>query len=426
MDNPVGGRCCAPGWTESPGQQNRTHNRFAPSVDHATFDAEMNRSASPLQRLLPAAGFAAALLLLAGCGPRNEFAPPPPPGVTVITPSVGDTTVFNTYTGRIDSSDRVEIVARIPGFLEAIHFEDGASVEAGDLLFSIQREAYESALQSAEAALERAHASQSLAETRERQQKQLFEQGAISEIDYLTAVAELEVSSAGVSEAEAAVANARLNLSYTKIKAPMSGRISKAAVSIGNLVGSNAMEPLATIVQDDPFDVYFNIPERILIHYLRVYGGNNTSRSLPIRLTLADGSLFPETGTIDYAGNEVTAGTATIEVRARFPNPTHIVVPGMFSEVGIPSTIENAVRVPESLLLRDQAGTYVYTVNEQNQIEATYVTQLRVADGEAIVEGLAPDARVVSSGLQRVRPGITVTVQEATPPPDAPTETPES
>ncbi len=375
------------------------------------------------QRALIAATASIGLLLIVGCGPQNEFAPPPPPTVKVISPTVADTTVFDTFTGRIDSSDRVEIVARIPGFLNEIHFEDGARVEQGGLLFSIEREAYAAALEAAEAALERAEASQRLAETREKQQKQLVDQGAISEIDYLTAAAELEVSSATVSEAEAAVENARLNLSYTEIVSPMAGRISRSALSAGNLVGTNPSEPLAIVVQDNPFDVYFNVPERRLITYLRKHGTENSRRQLPIRLTLADGSVFPESGSITYAANEVTAGTATIEVRARFANPTNLVVPGMFSKVGIPTVIEKAVLIPESLLLRDQAGTYVYTVNDQNVVEPVYVTKTRSAETNAIVEGLAPDARIISTGLQRVRPGMTVQVDTSTLPP--PTNAPD-
>lgn len=351
-------------------------------------------------------------LLVAGCSQQNQFQPPPPPPVEIAPPFVGTVTVYTPVTGQTRARDTVEVRARVRGFLQSVDFIPGRLVNENDLLFTIEPETYEAALQSANGQLASAIASRDLADTTYRRNEQLFTSDAISELDLLRSKAELDLSIAGVTQAEAGVEDATLNLSYTEIVAPIQGRISRELVTVGNLVGANESTLLATIVQMDPMDVYINIDERTLLDYLTVYGqsGAKGGHQPRAKLELADGTIYPEIGVVDYYGNVVDPLTGTIEARVTFPNPDMTLIPGLFAKILFAEEVEQAVVVPEACIQRDLAGDYVLVVNSEDVVERRGITKgPLVEQGRVVAEGLEPNENVIVRGIQRAREGLKVT-----------------
>jgi RND family efflux transporter MFP subunit len=358
--------------------------------------------------------FSVRLLLLAalftGCAQQNEFQPPPPPQVTVSTPSVDDLTLYETFPGRVEARDSVRLVARVSGFLDEIHFEDGAAVKQGEVLFTIEPETYQAAVNAAKAQLAQSRAAESLAEASLSRKKRAFQTQAVSELDVLSAEADLEAAAAAVQASEARLEQAELNLSYTRITAPMDGVISKAALSPGNLVGPGGVAELALLVRVDVANVIFNVDERRLLPRLRTLAeqADPSPEHLPnVRLTLADGQAYPLQGRIEYMDNVIDESTGTLQVRAVFDNPDRLLFDGMFARVQIPVPMEDAMTVPETAIQRDLVGPFVYTLTGEGVVESTYIELGALTDGRRIVSsGLNRDDRVVVKGIQRVRPGV--------------------
>jgi RND family efflux transporter MFP subunit len=354
------------------------------------------------------------LLLLAGCAKQNEFVPPPPPQVGVEPPTIQDVTLYQTFPGRVEARDSVVIEARVSGFLETIHFEDGADVKKGDPLFTIEQAGYQAALNASKAQLAQARAAESLAEASLSRKKKAFESQAVSELDVLSAEADLEAAAAAVQAAEAAVESAELDFSYTEIVAPMDGRMSDSAVSVGNLVGPGGVTDLAFLVSTDQANVIFSMDERRLLPKMRMLAeasGVGVERLPNVRLSLADGKLYPEEGKVDFADNVVNAQTGTLDVRAIFENPQGLLIDGMFARVEIPIPVSGAMLVPETAIQKDLVGSFVYTLNGEDMVEATYLETGALTEGQRIVTGgLDPGARVVTRGIQRVRPGVKAAV----------------
>ncbi len=372
----------------------------------------------PLLLWVPAG--AASLLLLAGCGRENQFVAPPPPPVVVEPPYQGEVTVYTPVAGQTRARDTVEIRARVKGYLESVDFKPGSLVEQGKLLFTIEPQTYEAALQSAEGQLASATASRDLADTTYQRNEQLFTSDAISELDLLRSKAELDLSEAGVSQAEAAVESASLDLGYTEIYAPLAGRISRNLVTEGNLVGSGEPTLLATIVQMDPMDVYINIDERTLLDLLKQYGqpgdrqGARRGGRMTVQLELTDGTLYAQKGRVDYIANTVDPMTGTIEVRVSFPNEEGTLIPGLFGKVLFAETTPDAIVVPEACIQQDLAGSYVLVVNDENVVETRYIEKgPLVEEGRVVTKGLEPNEQVIVNGIQRARPGGKVAPQNA-------------
>jgi len=365
-----------------------------------------------MKKLVP---FFGCILFLAGCAKQNEFQPPPPPQVGVEPPVVEDVTLYETFPGRVQARDTVTIVARASGYLEKIHFEDGGIVKAGDPLFTIEQDAYNASLNAAKAQLAQAEASKSLAEASLSRKKKAFEMQAVSELDILSAEADLEAAAAAVQAAEAAVEAAELDLSYTVITAPMDGQISDAAVSLGNLVGPGGVTNLAVLVSVDKANVIFSMDERRLLPKMRLIAENDVvgvERLPPVQLTLADGKTYSSEGKVDFADNVVNAQTGTLEIRAVFDNPQKLLVDGMFARIGVPIPVSGAMLVPETSIQKDLVGSFVYTLDAESTVEATYIEIGALTEGRRIVTGgLDPGARVITSGIQRVRPGVKATVR---------------
>lgn len=381
------------------------------------------------------------LVLVASCSKENEFVQPPPPPVTVETPDTREVTIFKTAPATIEGLAEVDIRARVRGILEEQHFEEGKPVNKGDLLFTIEEAPFVAALKGAEANLANAKAAQGLAEAKLARLERAGS-GAVSELDIDIARAEVDQAAAGVSQNEALVADARINLSYTKITAPTSGRMSESFVDVGNLVDGGQSTLLAHITSDEEVRVYFEAPERELLSFLQKRNGSTmkVEELNPLQLTLADQSIYPEQGTIDLLDSRVDPLTRTATVRAVFANPRGSLRSGLFGTVGYPLTFPNeefpdSVLVPSASVLRDLAGEFVWIVDETDTVRRRGVeareSVLKPNDDpnsvdlrqRLIVKGLDKGDRVITAGIQRARESAKVTPQ---PPKDAPETKPES
>ncbi|MDF7808764.1 efflux RND transporter periplasmic adaptor subunit [Pontiellaceae bacterium B12219] len=366
---------------------------------------------------------AVTVALLFGCAPKNEFQPPPPPGVTVQAPVKKTVTVYESFPGRLVAHDTVDIRARVKGFLQSIDFTDGQRVKKGDLLFTIEPEQYEAQVSSSEALLAQAQAAQKLAQATLQRTENAYKTKAVSEVDLLTSQANKQAADAAVMEAQAALDNAKLNLSYTRIHAPLDGRLARRALSVGNLVGDGQSTLLTTLVVEAPIDVFFNVDERAMLPFLQKGIRNEIpkiSTLPPVKLELADGSFHDGTGTVNYIDPAFDPETGTAQARAIFENADYKLIPGLYGNILIPRMIEDALLVPDLAVQQDMAGSYVLTVNSSNIVESVYVVKGPLVDTERVVEKdptkdryLTVEDRVVVNGLQRARPGIPVTATEA-------------
>ncbi len=374
----------------------------------------------------------ALLLLLApalmACGDSQPPGPPPPP-VTVAKPVKQTVVDQDEYVGRFLAVDSVEVRARVSGTLDAVHFKDGQMVNKGDLLFTIDRRPFQNALDQARANLLQAQSNLVFAETDLARAQQLVRDKAIPEQVFDQRAQAKRNAEASVAANQAAVRQAELDLEFTELRAPITGRIGDRRVSPGNLVtGGAGATLLATIVSTDPIRFEFTFDEASLLRYDRLVkqgGADVTTRglSLPVKLRLIDEPDFRHEGGMDFVDNVIDRSTGTIRGRAVFANPTALFIPGMFARVQIPaSPPHEALLVPDAAIGADQARKFVYVVGPDNTVKQAYVTLGLVTGGLRVIqEGLTPDARVVVNGLMRVRPGVKVTPQEeGAPPSDAP------
>ncbi len=362
--------------------------------------------------------FGLTAIVVAGCRQANTFGPPPPPPVTVAVPLQQDVTTFFEITGRTAPTDFVEVRARVRGFLEKVHFEEGEAVDQGETLFTIEKDEYEAALAAAEARVAQGEAEQERAQAEFDRVSGLMDQEIATDRELIQARADLNRAMANVRAAQADVTSAELNLRYTTIKAPIAGQISRALVDVGNLVGQGEPTVLATIVPWDPIHVYVSVGERDVLNWRRRIAEGTAQEDIPLLLRLADGSSYPKVGSIDYVDNRVDPETGTLVVRAVFDNAERLLVPGIFVRVRVPRPDADALLVPDSALQRDRVGHFLMflpdgentarraDVELGERIE-TYreVTPLPAADADAAFTGAE---RVIVSGLQRVRPGSEV------------------
>jgi RND family efflux transporter MFP subunit len=360
-------------------------------------------------------------LLLIACNRQTDYVAPPPMEVTVSRPQQQTVTEYAEFTGMIEALESVAIKARVEGYLERIAFQSGARVKKGDLLFVIDPKPFQAKLDEARAELARRQAELKKAETTSQKKELAFKANAVSELEVIQSKAEWDVAKAAMQAAQAAIETAELNLSYTKIHAPISGRISRNLVDAGNLVGAGERTLLATIVNDDPIYAYFNVSERDLLYYEEHQG---TSES-PIKgdgatlafLGLSNQPGYPFEGRIDYVDNRLDATTGTIQVRGRFANPDHRLRAGLFARIRVPvATREKALLAPDIAIGKDQRGDYLLAVNDQNIVELRPVeTGALINDMRVILSGISPNDRLIVSGLQRARPGLPVKPQETVP-----------
>lgn len=375
-------------------------------------------------RFIEGAGLMALLLLAAvwlpACeGPENKYVAPPPPKVTVAPPVQRDVTASMVYTGTTRAFESVDIRARVQGMLRKMDFVPSSMVKKGDLLFVIEPEPFQAKVDEALADLAVARAQLKLAEATLKRKANAYKDRAVSEVEVITAEAERDQAKAGIKAAQAKVEVAKIDLGYTHIHAPISGRISRNLVDIGNLVGRGEATLLSTIVNDRPMFVYFNVSERDILQASKNQDHGHDFEDewgkRKIYLGMADETGFPHQGVLDYIDNVVDHNTGTISVRGNFPNKDTAILPGLFVRVRIPiRKIENALMVPQAAVGADQAGQYLLVVNAKDEVEYRKVKLGPVDQGMVtIMKGLKAGERVIVQGLQRARPGVKVTPVEA-------------
>jgi membrane fusion protein, multidrug efflux system len=336
---------------------------------------------------------------------------PPPPAVSV-TPVVSrQVTETGNFIGRVTAIDKVDIVARVPGFIEKRYFTEGQQVKTGDLLFRIEQATYKAAVEQQRANLAKAKATEVNAALQLGRGKELVTKQNIPQATVDQRAADEAAAQANVLAAQALLDQAEINLGYTEIRSPIDGRIGLAFFTVGNLVGPSS-GTLATIVSEDPVYVIFQPSERDVINYKRRFAepGVKNPRAT-IHINLPDGSAYPHPGFTNLLDVQVETTTDTVAVRAKVPNPEGLLVPGgvvgVTTERGAP---RSALVVPQSAVQLDQAGRYVLVVDEAKKVELRRVTT-GVEQGREVVvtDGLKEGELVIVEGIQKVRPGQVVT-----------------
>lgn len=356
---------------------------------------------------------------LLGCNnAADSAAAPPVPEVVVVTVQPRDLPVTSEYVGQIQGVREVEVRPRVSGILEHWNYKEGSAVQAGQSLFTIDPEPFRADLEKAEADLASAEASLSQATRNAARLKPLWEAKAVSQKEYDDTVSTEQVAAANVKAAQAALTQARLNLSYTRVEAPISGITSRALKSEGSLVETQ-QTLLTTISQIDPIHVIFSFTEAEYLKFTR-----DTSEGwlkLPkdgkfdVNLKLADGSEYARAGKVDFTDVRVDSNTGTIEARAVIPNPQHLLRPGQFVRVQLSGAIRPAaIAIPQRAVLEGPNTKIVMTVNAQGVVEPRPV---QVGDwfGEdwVITGGLNPGDKVIVDGVVKARPGSPVKIAEA-------------
>ncbi len=366
---------------------------------------------------------AVAGLLLAGCErPRSDAQrpQPPPPIVTVAQPLKQMVANEDEQVGRFVAVDAVEVKARVSGYLETVHFRDGQLVEKGALLFGIDRRPFEIALDIARATLQQAESNLVLANSDLTRAKELVMGASITQQVMDQRSAAKRTAEAAVLAQKAAVRQAMLDLEFTQLKAPVSGRIGDSRVSAGNLVTA-ATSPnssvLATIQSIDPIRFEFTLDESAYLRLQRRKDGAKTpGEGLPVKLKLIDENDFVHRGSIDFVDNAISRTSGTIRGRAAFANPQSLFTPGLFGRIRIEiAEPAEALLVPDAAIGSEQVRKLVMVIGDDDVAKPRYVKLGRAIDGLRVIEdGLAASDRVVIDGLMRVRPGLKVTPKAGT------------
>jgi len=371
-------------------------------------------------RLFSGVVLAAGLLVFAGCKSEVESGPAtsaaPPPKVLVSHPVERPLTETREYTGHLAAVETVSVRARVRGVLHKIQFKEGAEVEQGSLLYEIDPSEYQAAVDEQEAEIERLTHELQLAVSEAKRSSELYQQKATSKESWDSKQTKLAVTKAELEKARAARRQLELNLSYTKIYAPISGRVGRTLVTVGNLVGYNEPTLLTTIVKMDPIYVSFEIPERDLLRFEQTEQEQSSSWSLmqaPLAIGLETETGYPHAGVINFRDNRVESETGTVLVRGTLPNPDRKLVPGLFARIQVPvGRPKPRLLVPETSLAADQRGRYVLVVDTDDTVEQRPVQiemNLEHRGFVPIREGLTATDQVIVSGLQRARPGTKVT-----------------
>lgn len=370
------------------------------------------------------AAAAVALAFLQGC---NRQPPPqhqmPPPNVTVAKPERRKVVEWDQYTGRLEAKETVEIRPRVSGWLDAIHFSEGKDVKEGDLLFTIDPRPYQIAADRAEAEFLRAQSREMQTKNEFARVKKLVESRAISEEDFDARAKAFAEAQSSARASKAAVDMAKLDMAFTEVRAPISGRISRAMITKGNLVssgvGGSGATLLTTLVSTSPIYLYVDVDEASSLRYRRLFAEGKRASALeshiPCEMALGDEEGWPHKGVVDFVDNRVDPNTGTIRARAVFETEGRPLAPGFFAKLRLPGSEEyTAVLVPESSIGSDQANRFVFVVNEKGVSEVKPVKLGAVFDGMRVVrEGLKGDEDVIINGQARVRPGIPVKAERS-------------
>lgn len=364
--------------------------------------------------LLAASAVGLSSLVLTGCGDPPAQQAPQAPVVIVQEPVIQDVTDYYQYTGTMEPVEQVEIRARVAGYLEEMTYTPATKVDADTLLFRIEPEPYELAVNSAKAEVVGAEAKLEEATVTKDRTDKAAKAGAAQASEVLAADAQVKLAQANVQLAKQTLAEAELNLSYTYVRSPIAGRASRTLVDVGNLVGTTEATHLTTVTQMDPIWAYFDVSERIVLEYLSKkehregdVGDNPEAEVVEIALASSAKGDFPFKGRLDWVDNQVDQNTGTIRVRGVFPNEEGRLFPGLFIRARVAKeVIEDAKLVPENAITQGLEGAYLLIVKEGNIVERRAVV-LGPQQGElrVIAEGLEAGEKVVVVGMQKAAPG---------------------
>src|SRR5882724_5267620 len=365
-----------------------------------------------------------AAAVAAGCGGGAKVSALPPPEVSVSQPVEEPVQETLEFTGRISAVDSVEVRARVTGYITKVAFTDGALVKAGDRLFEIDPREYQAAILRAEGEVARLRAQLARTESEVARNQALRPSGAASARELERSVAEKGAAEGELKAKLAQLELARLDVEFTQVKAPVAGRVSRAEITAGNLVvvGASGGPLLTTVVSLDPIYVNFDADERALIRIRKANiarDGAATPENIgaaqaPVLVALADENEFGHEGRIEFVDNQIDPSTGTIHVRGVLPNADRLLTPGQFVRVRVPiGEAKPGVLVTDRAIGTDQDRKYVLVVNDKNVVEYRPVKLGPLHDGlRALAEGVTPGEWVIVNGIQRVRPGMTVTPQK--------------
>ena len=355
-------------------------------------------------------------LILAACDRAPTASPPPPPAVTVAQPLHKQITEWDEYTGRFAAVETVEVRARVSGYINSVHFKDGQLVKQGDLLFVIDPRPYRIAVEQAKAEIERAQARLQIAMADVERAAPLVKSQTLTQREFETRLATQREAAGAVASLDAALKQAELNLEWTEVRAPISGRISDRRVDPGNLItgGPSGATPLTVIVSIAPIHFVFDGSEADFLRYQRLAaaGGRKLSRDVqnPVSVRLADEPDYRHVGRMDFVDNVLNPKTGTIRGRAIFENKDGLLTPGYFGRLRLYGGETNAFLVPDTAIASDQASKIVFTVSDDGTVGVKRVELGPMVEGLRVIRsGLTPTDRIVIEGLQRARPGQKVT-----------------
>lgn len=353
------------------------------------------------RRLRAVAMSALAAALVGGCNARGEApAPSVPPAVEVAEVLVEPAVLWDSFTGRVAAPETVQLRPRVNGYIEEVAFAEGERVAQGDVLFTIDPRPYRARAQAAEAELARARSQLKLTESEAQRARQLLDGRAISREEHDQRDAARAAAAAAVRAAEAALESARLDLQYTEVKAPISGRVGRALVTRGNLAGANETL-LTTLVSVDPMHVYFESDQQTFLDSRELL---DPERRPEVRIGLAGDDGLPYRGRLDFVDNQLNRASGTIQFRAVVPNPEGHFQPGQFARVEMPTAqLRQALLVDRKAVLTDQDRRFVYVVDAQDQVQRREVEPGREMNDLVVIRrGLAAGDRVIVNGLQHV------------------------
>jgi multidrug efflux system membrane fusion protein len=372
-------------------------------------------------RVVPLASLILIANVLVGCDSKPTSSAPPPPTVTVAHPLQKSITEWDEYTGRFTPLETVEIRARVSGFIDSVHFQEGQIVKKDDLLFVIDQRPYQIAVEQAKADIERAQAKLDIATQDVNRATPLIQNQTLTEREFDTRKSVQRDAAGQLASANAALKQAELNLEWTEVRAPIAGRISDKRVDAGNLItgGQTGATLLSVIVSIDPIHFVFDGSEADFLHYLRLAaaGTRPSSRDAPnpVAVRLADETEFTHMGRMDFVDNAINPKTGTIRGRAIFDNKDGFLTPGFFGRLRLFGGSHDALLIPDGAIASDQASKIVFTVAEDGTVGTKRVELGPIFDGLRVIRsGLAPTDRIVIDGLPRARPGQKVTAEDGT------------
>jgi len=372
-------------------------------------------------RIVPLASLILIANMLAGCDSKPAANSAPAPAVTVSRPLQKSITEWDEYTGRFTPLETVEIRARVSGFIDSVHFQEGQIVKKDDLLFVIDQRPYQIAVEQAKADIERAQAKLDIATQDVNRATPLLQSQTLTEREFDTRKSIQRDASGQLAAANAALKQAQLNLEWTEVRAPIAGRISDKRVDAGNLIsgGQTGATLLSVIVSIDPIHFVFDGSEADFLHYLRLAaaGTRPSSRDAPnpVAVRLADETEYTHLGRMDFVDNAINPKTGTIRGRAIFDNKDGFLTPGFFGRLRLFGGTHDALLIPDSAIASDQANKIVFTVAEDGTVGTKRVELGPIIDGLRVVRsGLAPTDRIVIDGLPRARPGQKVKAEDGT------------